>query len=271
MVNGRIAAKDLRLSAEMEIRYELPADERAAQNPGLTLDIRLETESFVVVNKPAGQPSVALDAEDRSALANGLLARYPEMLHASDNPLEAGLVHRLDTGTSGLLLAARTPVAFRILQAALRQGQIEKQYVAIAANAGIEDAGEINLPLRPNPRTSRRMIVAQPGQRGAREALTRYQVVQKTERALVALVSAGPAKRHQIRAHFAAIGCPLLNDEQYGGERHSALAAGRHALHARRITWRGTRGVPAFDCVEPLPEDLLALLRGLGLQSAAEL
>ena len=264
-VNGLAAAKDLRLTADMEICYELPTDQRASQNPTLPLDIRLETTSFVVVNKPAGQPSVALDAEDRSAVANSLIAHYPEMQNAGGNPLEAGLVHRLDTGTSGLLLAARTPEAFQILHRAIRQGQIRKQYVAIATNGGISPNGRIELPLRPSPRSSRRMVVARVGQRGARNALTVYEVVERNENVLVALVSAGPALRHQIRAHFAAVDCPLLNDEQYGAERLQALTLGRHALHARRIAWDGDNVVPAFECVAPLADDLVALLLATGL------
>lgn len=269
-VNGQLASKDLRLSAGMDIRYELPSDRRAVENPQLALDVRLETEWFVIVNKPAGQPSVALDAHERFTLANALVARYPEMQHASDNPLEAGLVHRLDTGTSGLLLAARTADAFRALRQALRQGRIKKQYVAIAANTGLDESGQIDFPLRPSPRNSRRMVVARPGQRGARAALTHYQVVERNQQVLVTLVSAGPALRHQIRAHFAAVGCPLLNDEQYGGQRQPELAAGRHALHAQRIACSGIDRLPPFDCREPLPQDLLALLRGVGLGTSFE-
>ncbi len=265
-VNGRAAHKALRLSVDMEIRYELPGDRHATGNPALPVDVRLETKWFVVVNKPAGQPSVALDEQGRSSLANGLLARYPEMHRAGANPLEAGLVHRLDNGTSGLLLAARTPEAFRALQQALRRGHIHKQYVAIATDHGLDDSGRITLPLRPSPRSSRRMVVARAGQRGARPAVTQYEVLARAEQTLVSLVSAGPALRHQIRAHFAALGCPLLNDERYGGRRHPDLPVGRHALHARRITWRGEDGLPAFDCLEPLPDDLLALLRTLGLR-----
>ena len=263
-VNGLAAAKDLRVKLDMEICYELPTDRRATQNPTLPLDVRLETASFVVVNKPAGQPSVALDAEDRSSMANSLLAHYPEMQDAGGKPLEAGLVHRLDTGTSGLLLAARTQEAFQVLQRAIRQGQIRKQYVVVALNRGLSQSGQIDLPLRPSPRSSRRMVVARLGQRGARKALTHYEVAERNENALVALVSAGPALRHQIRAHFAAVNCPLLNDEQYGAERLDALAEGRHALHARRIVWDGDNVVPAFDCIAPLADDLVALLRAMG-------
>jgi 23S rRNA pseudouridine1911/1915/1917 synthase len=270
-VDGRAANKDLRLKPGMEIRYELAPERAATQNAELPLDVRLETNSFVIVNKPAGQPSVALSADDRDTLTNALLARYPEMQQMEGNPLEAGLVHRLDTGTSGLLLAARTTAAFRTLQQALRAGRLRKQYVAIVCAGPLQDRGCIDTPLRPSPRNSRRMVTARVDQKGARRAKTEYEVVERNEHAAVTLASAGPALRHQIRAHFASIGCPLLNDEQYGAPRDSRLAASRHALHARRIAWDGDGNLPPFDCIEPLPEDLLAVLRAVGMRLSLEL
>jgi 23S rRNA pseudouridine1911/1915/1917 synthase len=266
-----LATKDLRLKPGMEICYDLAPDREAAQTSGLPLDVRLETDSLVVVNKPAGQASVALSAEDRFTLTNALLARYPEMRQVGGNRLEAGLVHRLDTGTSGLLVAARTATAFRTLQQALRAGRIKKQYAAIVCAGPLPDQGFVDEPLRPSPRNSRRMVTARVGQKGARGALTEYEVVERSEAALMTLVSAGPALRHQVRAHLASVGCPLLNDELYGAPRYSQLAASRHALHARRIAWGGEGGLPPFDCIEPLPEDLLTVLRALGMQASLDL
>ena len=267
-VNGRIADKNLRLTIGTQICYEFPAERRAVQNFALDLDVRLETPLLVVVHKPPGQATVPLDSEDSSALVNGLLARYPETQTLGANALEAGLVHRLDNGTSGLLLAARTEVAFTVLRRALRQGHIKKEYVAIAHDGGLAETGTIDLPLRPGRHNARRMVVAHDGQRGARKAQTHYDVIERQANWVVAQVTAGPALRHQIRAHFAALGCPLVNDELYGAPRHEGLAAGRHALHARRIVWEGNEVVPAFDCLAPLTDDLATLLRELGFRTS---
>ncbi len=266
-VNGRAAEKSLRLTTDMQISYEPPAERRAVQNPALSLDVRLETALLVVVHKPAGQATAPLDGEDGSALANGLLARYPET-QMLGNALEAGLLHRLDNGTSGLLVAARNQAVYTTLRQALRQGQLKKEYLAIAHDGGLAEIGTIDLALRPSRHNARRMVVAHAGQRGARRALTHYAVVERHANWVVAHITAGPALRHQIRAHFAALDCPLVNDELYGAPRFEGLAAGRHALHARRIVWEGNEVVPPFDCLAPLTDDLTRLLRELGFRTS---
>jgi 23S rRNA pseudouridine1911/1915/1917 synthase len=270
-VNGQRADKNLRLHPGMEIQYYEPDELEAVQNPALRLDVRLENSQIVIVCKPAGQPTAALDERDDSSLANALLARYPEMRGVGGHPLEAGLVHRLDNGTSGLLLAARNSAAFATLREALRHGSIKKTYWAIVCDTELPDAGTLDWPLRPSPRNSRRMVVAEPEQRGARAAETRYKVVERRPGLALVEAQASPALRHQLRAHFAARGCPLVNDELYGSKRFAELAPNRHALHASRIEWSGNEVVPAVRCFAQWSDDLADLLRCHGFSSVSAL
>jgi 23S rRNA pseudouridine1911/1915/1917 synthase len=236
--------------------------------PEAHLNVVLETASFVVVDKPAGQPSAPLRADERGTLANALLGAYPEMAGVGYSPREPGLVHRLDTQTSGLLVAARNQEAFERLAAALRAGEMTKHYLLICRADGLPEEGTIEVPLAAHPKDQRRVLACihpRDVMRNApKAARTEYTVVET--HGPWALVEARVAKalRHQIRAHFAAIEHPLLGDELYGGEkvalsetrasRGHALA--RHALHAARIACRS----PKFDVTSPLPNELRALV-----------
>ena len=271
LVNGRVGIKSLVLSAGQQVRLPLPAPRSAVPNASLTLDIRFENEFLAVVCKPALQATAPLDGDDHSALANALLAHYPSIQGVGPNPLEPGLIHRLDNGTSGLLVVARVTPAFDALRLALSMGQIDKEYLAIVQGVDLPDRGCIELPLRKSPRNARRVVVAEPSSPGARVAKTDFQILERSGEFSVVKVQASRALRHQIRAHLSSLGYPLVNDELYGATKQASLAPGRHALHARRVAWAGNGTMPAFDVVAPVPLDLLGLLRGLGFRTSLSL
>jgi 23S rRNA pseudouridine1911/1915/1917 synthase len=235
--------------------------------PDAALVVVLETPEVVIVDKPAGQPSAPLDPGERGTLANALVARYPELAGLGFSPREPGLCHRLDTGTSGLLLAARTAQAFTTLTAALKEGRLDKRYLLICKAADLPESGTIDIPLAPHPKDRRRVYpCVHPRdvvRYAPRPASTSYvKLRERGEWALVE-VKAPKAARHQIRAHFAAIDHPLAGDRLYGGAEVPGFGEGegaRHALHAHRITWPGDKTVPAFSVESPLPQELAALV-----------
>jgi 23S rRNA pseudouridine1911/1915/1917 synthase len=270
-VDGHVGSKSLNLLAGSQVCFSMPAERRAVPNPSLTLDIRFENEFCVVAYKPAGLATAPLDEHDETALANALLARFPQMQGVGAGPLEPGIIHRLDNGTSGLVVAAKTSPAFDALRVALSKGDLHKEYLAIVTDASLPDQGSVNNLLRPSSHNTRRVVVAEPSAPGARVAKTHFQVIERSNGFAVVNAQASRALRHQIRAHLSSLGCPLLNDALYGGKAMTSLARGRHALHARRVKWLGNEQIPAFDVVAPLPLDLLDLLRELGFRSSLSL
>ena len=251
-VAGRRAVKSQRLAAGDEVTLPLDFAEAPAAEPELPLDVRLERGDLVVVEKPAGQASAPLAASERGSLVGALLARYPEMKGIGYRAREPGLIHRLDTRTSGLVVAARSAVAFEVLRAALEAHQLDKRYLAIVEAAGLPDEGLIELPLMPGK--AGRVIVAP--ERGA-PCVSHVRTLERRGRFALVEVEASRAFRHQVRVHLAASGWPIAGDVDYGGAQRPELS-GRHALHASHVAWAGDGRVPAFAASSPLPDDLAA-------------
>lgn len=220
--NGRRADKgDLVVTGDrIELGSDL-SDPRARPDPDVALRVLFEDPALVVVDKPAGMPSHPLRPGELGCLANGLVARYPEMAQTGYDMRQPGLVNRLDNDTSGLVLAARDAVIFGQLRAQLEQGEIHKTYLALV-EVPLEPQ-VIELPLAPSSRHRARVEVSALG-RPARSEITRcwrHGALYMVE------VESSKAYRHQVRVHLAALGAPIVGDSLYGG------GEGRHHyLHA---------------------------------------
>jgi 23S rRNA pseudouridine1911/1915/1917 synthase len=260
-IDGKRAKKSALITVGAKISVELGEPEFLAAEPELPLHVRLERPELVVVNKPAGMPSAPLKNSERGTLCAALLGRYPEMLGVGYRAREPGIVHRLDIQTSGLVLAARNADAFSRLTRALEIEAIQKRYLALVAPETIPEIGEISRALAPDPAHPERVRVLEPGDLTgyARQKTTRYRVLRSGAGRALVEVEVGSAFRHQIRAHLAAIGHPILGDAVYGGQRVPELGA-RHALHASRISWPGDASLAGFTVEEPLPPELSRLL-----------
>ncbi len=238
----------------------------AVADPDAPLTVVLETADLVVLDKPAGQPTAPLEPGETGTLANALVARYPEMATIGYSPREPGLVHRLDTDTSGLVIAARTEAAFAALVRALKDERIAKTYQLVCAAEGLAESGTIDFPLAPHPKDRRRVYACMHPRDVARyaprPAATHYTVVRTAGPWALVEANAPRAMRHQIRVHFAAIGHPLVGDALYGGPEMPGL--GRHALHASQIVYPGEAGLAAFTTRSQLPLALAALVGGEG-------
>lgn len=234
-------------------------DEGALPDVALELDVRFESDEVVVLYKTAGMASAPLRDGELGTLANAFVARYPESAGVGHRAREPGLIHRLDTDTSGLLVAARTARAFDALSGALARGELDKRYLALVERLDLPDEGSVDLALAPDPRKKGRVRVASAEQGYAHAATTRYRVLRRAENASLLEVVATPAFRHQVRAHLAAIGAPLVGDELYGGSPWPGTKP-RHALHASYVAWAGDGTLPSFEVESTLPDELRALL-----------
>ncbi|MBA3819496.1 MAG: RluA family pseudouridine synthase [Deltaproteobacteria bacterium] len=189
------------------------------------LVILLERADVVVIAKPSGMPSQPLRAGELGTAANALVARYPECVEIGDDPRDGGLVHRLDIGTSGVLVGARTPEAYRAMRDALGAGIVDKQYLAIACERPV--SRECDAPL------------VQRGKRVAVDhtdglaAYTSFEVERESKTHALVRCSAATGRMHQVRAHLANVGSPIAGDELYGGAPVPGLDG--FFLHAARI------------------------------------
>ncbi|MGB8329399.1 MAG: pseudouridine synthase [Polyangiales bacterium] len=242
-VCGRQAKKSYKVVAGDRITVRsVPAarDFHAAPDPVLAVQVLLENEDYVLVDKPAGMPSHPLKADELGTLANALVARYPEMRGVGYRKREPGILHRLDTETSGVMLAARSQEAFDSLRRQLLAGEIEKRYLARCV--GIVPAPlVIDVPIASEPRDRRKVRACSDPREikrlRAQAARTEVLFSSPAEHGSLVEVRAYHARRHQIRAHLASIGHPLLGDTLYGGPRLED--PDRHLLHAVSIAVGG--------------------------------
>ena len=238
-VGGRTRTKSYRIRAGDRIELvELPepVDFHCTPDPALDLVVLIETDDFVIVDKPAGVPSHPLGPEERGTLAGALVARYPEMREVGYRKREPGILHRLDTGTSGVMLAARNERAFGELREELRAGRIEKRYLARCVGE-VEAPRIIDAPIANDPRDRRKVRACSDPREirrlGAQSARTEILASTRSPGGTLVEVRANHARRHQIRVHLAHIGHPLLGDVLYGGPVFEA--ATHHLLHASMI------------------------------------
>lgn len=267
-VNGRVARKGQQVVAGDVIRLSRELLRRPSElrpQPDLAVRVVLEDPDCIVVDKPAGMPAVALDASDTGTLANFLVGRYPETRTAGRSPLEGGLVHRLDNGTSGLLLAARSREVYGRFRRQFAEQAVSKQYWAIV-EGDVAAPGRMERPIAHLRRRSTRMQVSTEsagagGRHGGRAAVTSYRPRERFGAATLLEVVIETGVRHQIRAHLAAMGHPVVGDSLYGAS--GAPDAARPLLHARRFGFHHPRtGVTVF-VVAPPPADFRSALARL--------
>ncbi len=219
----------------------------------LPLGIAYEDDDVVVPDKPADMPTHPSHNHHEDTVANALAFRYREM----GIPFVFRPINRLDRNTSGLLLIARNRLAAGALSAAMREHRIGKQYLAVLDGVPAENEGIIETYIR---RTAESIIVREncgEGEGGDR-AVTHYRVLAAADGHALVLASPITGRTHQLRVHFAGIGCPITGDDMYGSP--SPLIA-RHALHAYRLTFPRPSDGEAITVHAPLHEDMLSLVR----------
>lgn len=254
-VNGHAARASLRPRAGETVRITLPAPPAREVRPeAIPLAIVYEDDEIVVVDKPAGMVVHPAPGNWSGTLVNALLGRGGA-LAAGSGAERAGIVHRLDKETSGLLLVARTDRAHRLLGAALAARRIVRRYAALGWGHLESDELTVDRPLARDPRDRRRMAVVQSG-KAARTTFVRLARFDAVD-LLRAHLHTG--RTHQIRVHLASVGHPVVGDDTYGGgggRRMVGLPLRRHFLHAAWLRFRHPGSGDVMDLRSPLPDDL---------------
>jgi 23S rRNA pseudouridine1911/1915/1917 synthase len=261
LVDGAIRPKSFRLQGGERIEADFGAREELEPDPG-GVPVRYEDERLAVVAKPAGMVTHPTAARRTGTLVNRLLGMGMPLAEGEDRP---GIVHRLDAGTSGLLIVAKDDEARDRLMAMLAAREVTRVYLAAVRGSPDHDSFSVEAALG-----RRRARVALRPETGV-AAATEFDVLERFDRA--ALLEARPrtGRTHQIRVHLASTGHPILGDRAYGGGGDDATRLGlrRPFLHAWRLSFAHPFGGRRIEVEEPLPEDLERAVRRLRGPSSA--
>ncbi|MEO8692278.1 MAG: RluA family pseudouridine synthase [Acidimicrobiales bacterium] len=250
------SAQRVRAGDEIVVEFD---DTVPAVKADATIELTIvhEDPDVVVIDKPAGLVVHPGAGHRDDTLVSALLARYPEIANAGD-PQRPGIVHRLDKGTSGLLMVARSARAYESLVAQLSARTVNRAYTALVCRSFEEHEGVVDAPIGRSSRAPTRMAVTPRG-RGAR---TRYVVERRfVEPFPASLLSCRleSGRTHQIRVHLSAISAPVLGDDRYGGRRVQ-VPMRRPFLHAAQLGFVHPVSGADLEFMSPLPPDLVAVL-----------
>jgi 23S rRNA pseudouridine1911/1915/1917 synthase len=272
LVNGNPITKNFQLKGGERILLTVPSaplTDIAGEN--IPLDIIFEDEELAVVNKPAGLVVHPAPGHYTGTMVNALIHRF-QKLGGGSGVERPGIIHRLDKGTSGLLIVARTDRAYQILQQQMQQQKIKKTYLALVCGHVKKKSGEIDLPIGRSSKDRKKMMVTEGS---GREAVTRYKVQEQFRSYDLLEVELLTGRTHQIRVHFSHLGHPVFGDPEYGGRekwhrgifgperlfgRRLLELIDRQALHAVRLEFTQplTKAEMRFEA--PLPPDIFAVL-----------
>jgi len=270
LLDGARARPAARLRAGQTVRVHVPAPVPAEPQPeDIPIAVVHEDAHLVVVNKPAGLVVHPGAGTSRGTLVNALL-RHVHDLSGVGGVLRPGIVHRLDRGTSGLLVVAKDDETHRSLVRQFAGRTVEKEYVALVLGAPARTSGEVDAPIGRDPVHRQKMSVRASR---SREARTSWLVEERFDGAALLRLRIHTGRTHQIRVHLASIGHPVAGDAVYGGTRtpssHRAAARealqslDRPALHSARLSFTHPASGERVRFEAPLPPDLVAVLERL--------
>ncbi|HVS02099.1 MAG TPA: RluA family pseudouridine synthase [Thermoanaerobaculia bacterium] len=264
---ARRAADRVAAGAEVACDPPPPAPAEIAAEAG-PLTLLHEDAELLVIDKPPGIAVHPGAGREGGTLAHRLLAHYPE-LSGVGGPGRPGIVHRLDKDTSGVLLVARTPLAYRRLSRAFAERRVDKRYLAIVHGVPRQPQGTIAAAVGRHPTRRRQMTVRADG----RPARTSYRVLATAGGAALLEIDLETGRTHQIRVHAKHLGHPLVGDPVYGearwrvapaAARRALRAFPRPALHAWRLGLAHPASAERLEVEAPVPADLRALWQELG-------
>jgi 23S rRNA pseudouridine1911/1915/1917 synthase len=268
-VDGIACKPSHHVGAGESIAVETPAPQPAGVEPeAIPLEILYRDEDVAVVNKPAGMIVHPGAGASSGTLVAALLSRFGGSagLSSIGGPLRAGIVHRLDKGTSGALIVALNDQAHKELVEQFSARLVQKTYLALLHGKLKGDSGVIDMPIARDLRRRSRMTARR---REGRAARTDWRVLLRLDGFSLVQANLHTGRTHQIRVHFSTLGCPVVGDTLYGAPRQELVGGtefaelGRNFLHAARVAFAQPRTGERVDVRAPLPAELRGYLMRL--------
>ncbi len=257
-VNGRPSKPSYRVQVGDEVVVRVPIEMPAPVVPeNIPLDVIYEDDALLVVNKPAGMVVHPAYGHASGTLVNAVLAHCPQIADVG-GPDRAGVVHRLDKDTSGLILIAKDSVTRAALQRQFKRRQVAKTYLALVEGQMQPREGVVEAPVGRDKRQRKKMAVVRSG----REARTMYRAIEYFANYTLLEVRPHTGRTHQVRVHLSWLGYPIVGDAVYGRHRQRLLR-GRHFLHAARIRFSHPATSEEVEFEAPLPPKLADVLNQL--------
>jgi 23S rRNA pseudouridine1911/1915/1917 synthase len=275
-VDGTARKASHRVEPGERITVEIPPPPPAGvEAESIPVEILYEDADLAVINKPAGMIVHPGAGADAGTLVAALLHRFGgiEGLSTVGGPLRPGIVHRLDKGTSGALVIARTDEAHRKLVEDFRDRLVQKTYVALLHGKMKGEAGTVELPVARDLHRRSRMTARR---REGRAARTDWRARLRIDGFTFIEADLRTGRTHQIRVHFSALGCPVVGDTVYGAPRQERVGGGllppldRNFLHAARVAFAHPRTSKRIEVRAPLPPELRDYLALLGRAAKAD-
>ncbi|MCP4542828.1 MAG: RluA family pseudouridine synthase [Chloroflexi bacterium] len=254
-VNGRPSKPSYRVQVGDEISARLPVEVPEMVLPeDISLDVIYEDDILLVVNKPAGMVVHPALGHSSGTLVNAVLAHCPQVAQVG-GPDRAGIVHRLDKDTSGLIIVAKDDATRAALQRQFKRRQVTKTYLALVEDHMHPREGVIDAPIGRDKRQRKKMAVVRSG----RPARTMYRAAEYLAGYTLLEVRPHTGRTHQIRVHLSWMGYPIVGDAVYGYRRQRLLTH-RHFLHATQLRFTHPGTGADVDLQAPLPPKLASLL-----------
>lgn len=269
-VDGTTVKPSYRVEEGDVISVEIPSPPPAAvEAESISLDVLYEDEDVAVINKPAGMIIHPGTGAETGTMVAALLHRFGGMAGLSNvgGPLRPGIVHRLDKGTSGAVVIAKTDAAHKRLVDEFRDRTVKKTYVALLHGRLKGEAGTIDLPVARDLRRRSRMTARR---REGRQARTDWKMRFRLGAFTFIEADLHTGRTHQIRVHFSTLGCPVVGDTLYGAPRQERVQGkllpplDRNFLHAARLAFSHPTTGKQIEVRVPIPDELVSYLRLLG-------
>ncbi len=258
LVNGQNVKPSRAVKARDWVEIKIPAQSKGVKPQNIPLDIIYEDQDIIVVNKQAGMVVHPGPGHPDNTLVNGLLHHCQSLAKVGD-PSRPGIVHRLDKGTSGVIVVAKTNQSYQKLVKQFKKRVVAKTYFAIVHGSFEEKEGLIDMPIGRDKIHRKQMTVTS---KNGKPSVTEFVVKRETGGFSLLEITPETGRTHQIRVHLSQIGHPILGDSKYG-KRSEKLAIKRFMLHASSIKFKHPTSQRKVEFKAPLPANFKLILDSL--------